>query len=186
MDKHRTLDIAYEFGLSNYTDAARLLWTLKETIGRRGWEMVLLSKAKDRRARQAIQWLANIQSLQHLTGVVFTADRSSFGHGEEWPGGCRTFWYTSYPSRKRETITCGWYDGGKDDYVAGYSRKYPSRSLIMVDDGQDILMSSRHQLPHLRTVQMSPSAHGPAELPGKHVYATHLIDLAFRVRSLAH
>ena len=184
MDKHRTLDIANEFGLSVYTDAAKLLWSLKETIGRRGWKMILLSRAGDRRAKQAVQWLAKIHSLQHLSEIVFTADRSSFTHGEEWPGGCRTFWYTSYPSRKREAIACGWYAGGKDDYVAGYSRKYPSRTLIMVDDGRDILMSSRYQLPHLRTIQLSPFAHGPAEVPGRHVYATNLVDLAFRVRSL--
>ena len=69
--------------------------------------------------------------------------------------------------------------------IAGYSRAFPSQALIMVDDGRDILVASRNQVPHLRTIHLAPNAWGPAEVPGRHVYATDLIDLAFRVRSLA-
>ena len=177
--------MAEQHGLTDRTDAAKLLWALKESIGRRGWKLALLSRAGGYRASQSVQWLARINSLHHLSDVIFTEDRTSRGQGEPWPGGRRTFWYTTFPSHKREALVCGWYKGGKDDYVAGYCKAFPSHSVIMVDDGRDILEASRNQVQHLRTIRLVPGGWGPAEWPGMHVYATDLYDLAYRIRSMA-
>ena len=80
---------------------------------------------------------------------------------------------------------CGWYKGGKDDYVAGYCNAHPSQHIIMVDDGRDILQATRNAVRHVRTIRMLPGGWGPAEWPGRHVYATDLYDLACRIRSMA-
>ena len=55
----------------------------------------------------------------------------------------------------------------------------------MVDDGRDILLATRNAVRHVRTIRMLPGGWGPAEWPGRHVYATDLYDLACRIRSMA-
>ena len=88
-------------------------------------------------------------------------------------------------SRQYEDLVCGWYSGGKDDYVSGYSKEFPAHHVIMVDDGRDILNATRRAVNHVRTILVNPWGWGRAEWAGRHEYATDLYDLAGRLQSMS-
>ena len=77
LDKHGVLDLERRPRAPSRNDAARFLWALNETVGRKGWRLAILSRAGGYRAAQTIVWLAGMRALHHLSEIVFTSYRTS-------------------------------------------------------------------------------------------------------------
>ena len=101
-----------------------------------------------------------------------------------WPGGVRRFQHWSPASRQHDLAECGWYPGGKDDYLAGYRAEFPDQAIIVVDDGIDILQAARERVQGLRTVHVDPWNAGPAELANTHENATDLFALLLKLQAM--
>ena len=188
LDKHGVLDLREDPEECSHNDTERFLWALRETIGRRDWQVVSLSKAGRKRAAETVEWLASLQALQHLDQIVFTSDRTTKGTCKVWPGEMQRFGYRrryrSLAVAHSGFADCQWYPGGKDDYIAGYSAEFPGQALIAVDDGIDILQAARERVQHLCTVHVDPWDVGPAELANVHENATDLSVLLLKLQAM--
>ena len=185
LDNHGILDLKRGSGTRLQNDTAGFLWTLSETIGKRGWHIAILSKAENKRASETVEWLAGMQALQYFSQIVFTADRTSNGTCKAWPGKMRRFEYWSPEAACYDGAECVWYPGGKDDYLAGYQATFPDKALILVDDGDDILRAACTRVHGLRTVRVSPWDVGPAPLADTHENARDLFSLVQKLQAMA-
>ena len=168
--------------MRNSTD--KFLWALRETIGRCGWRVALLSKAGHKRVSETVEWLAAQRSLQYFDQIVFTSERSTRGACRVWPGEMRRFGYKAHAAARPEFVDCVWYPGGKDDYIAGYRNAFPGMPLILVDDGGDILQSARARVTDLRTIHVDPRGMHLAPRTATHDDARDILALAEKLQAI--
>ena len=185
LDKHGVLDLKEDRRAHMRNSTDRFLWALRETIGRCGWRITLLSKAGHKRASETVEWLAALRSLQYFDQIVFTSERSTRGACRVWPGEMRRFGCRTRAAAHPDFVDCVWYPGGKDDYIAGYRAAFPGKALILVDDGEDILRSARARVSNLRTIHVDPRSTHPAPLAGTHDNARDLLSLVQKLQAMA-